>query len=90
LLYRHQSKRIGRGALYVDAPRRTDFAVRVEAMSQSEIFDPARLVLHPPPCPKCGSSMWLAQIEPDEPDHDKRIFECPQCEHVFSETVKYR
>jgi hypothetical protein len=26
--------------------------------------------------------MWLSRIEPDEPNHDKRTFECPQCENV--------
>ena len=47
-------------------------------MSQSEnIFDPARLVLDLPICPKCGATMWLARIEPDEPGHDSRTFECP-------------
>jgi hypothetical protein len=34
--------------------------------------------------------MWLVQIEPDAPDHDRRTFECPGCENVVSETVKYR
>jgi hypothetical protein len=38
----------------------------------------------------CGARMWLSRIEPDRPDHDKRIFECPQCENVVSEIVKYR
>jgi hypothetical protein len=43
-----------------------------------------------PACPMCGARMWLSRIEPDRPDHDKRIFECPQCENVVSEIVKYR
>ena len=59
-------------------------------MSQSESFDPARLVPYNPVCPKCGTGMWLSRIEPDEPDRDKRTFECPQCENVVSETFKYR
>jgi hypothetical protein len=59
-------------------------------MSQSEnIFDPARLVLYQPMCSKCGGTMWLARIEPDAPGHDKRVFECPQCENVLVEVVKY-
>ena len=63
----------------------------VRAMSQSEnVFDPARIVLDLPICPKCGARMWLSRIEPDEPGHDKRIFECPKCENVVSETFKYR
>jgi hypothetical protein len=59
-------------------------------MSQPDIFDPARLVLSQPICPQCGARMWLAQIEPDEPGHDKRTFECLQCENVVNEIVKYR
>jgi ribosomal protein S27AE len=59
-------------------------------MSRSYSFNPARLVLSQPICPKCGSPMWLARIEPESPDHDKRTFECPQCENVVSEIIKYR
>jgi hypothetical protein len=59
-------------------------------MSEWESFDPARLVLRLPTCPKCGATMWLVRIEPDAPGHDKRTFECPTCENVISETVKYR
>jgi hypothetical protein len=67
------------------------FYVECRAMAQSEsIFDPTRLVLHHPICPRCGVRMWLATIEPDSPDHDKRTFECPQCENVVSEIFKYR
>jgi predicted RNA-binding Zn-ribbon protein involved in translation (DUF1610 family) len=43
-----------------------------------------------PPCPKCGTQMLLARIAPDKPDHDKRTFECPKCEHSESVVVKYR
>jgi hypothetical protein len=53
-------------------------------------FDPARLVLKLPNCKRCGKIMFLARIEPEEPGHDKRTFECPQCENVISEIVKYR
>ena len=62
----------------------------VGAMSQFASFDPARLVLSQPTCPQCDTRMWLVRIEPDEPDHDKRIFECPRGEKVVSEIVKYR
>jgi hypothetical protein len=34
--------------------------------------------------------MWLACIEPDEADHDKRTFECPACPNVTVRIVKYR
>jgi ribosomal protein S27AE len=46
--------------------------------------------LENPKCPECGKLMVLAQIEPDKPDHDKRIFECPKCHHVLREIVKHR
>jgi hypothetical protein len=34
--------------------------------------------------------MWLARIEPDRPDHDKRTFECKACGKTMAEVVKYR
>jgi len=59
-------------------------------MSQFETFDPARLVLYMPTCEKCGAKMWLVRIEPDAPGHDRRCFQCPQCENAATEVVKYR
>lgn len=38
-----------------------------------------------PKCPNCDHRMALEMIEPYKPDHDRRTFECPSCEHV--ETV---
>jgi transcription elongation factor Elf1 len=32
----------------------------------------------------------LSRIEPDEPGRDKRTFECPQCNNLVSQIVKYR
>ena len=43
-----------------------------------------------PKCSACGAPMWLARIEPDRPDHDKRTFECQACGKITSEVVKYR
>jgi ssDNA-binding Zn-finger/Zn-ribbon topoisomerase 1 len=43
-----------------------------------------------PPCSKCGTVMLLARIEPEKPDHDKRTFECPKCEHSESVVVKFQ
>jgi len=34
--------------------------------------------------------MWLALIEPDKPDHDRRTFECADCKRVEKVVVKYR
>jgi predicted RNA-binding Zn-ribbon protein involved in translation (DUF1610 family) len=43
-----------------------------------------------PHCPNCGTLMWLARIEPDEPDHDRRTYECPECDSSITEVVKYK
>lgn len=43
-----------------------------------------------PPCTKCGTKMLLSRIEPDEPNHDKRTFECPSCNHEHSVIVKFK
>ena len=56
---------------------------------------PSQFILQPqqiasPKCANCGAVMWLASIEPDKPDHDKRIFECPRCQEELVEIVKYR
>jgi transcription elongation factor Elf1 len=34
--------------------------------------------------------MWLSRIEPDKPDHDRRIFECAECNNEKIVVVKYR
>jgi DNA-directed RNA polymerase subunit M/transcription elongation factor TFIIS len=41
-----------------------------------------------PRCPKCGTAMYLARIEPDVPDYDLRTFECPRCLHPESVRAK--
>ena len=41
-------------------------------------------------CPKCFSSMRLASVTPEPPDHEHRMFECPACKHVETVRVKYR
>jgi hypothetical protein len=43
-----------------------------------------------PPCSECGTTMLLARIEPDKPDHDRRTFQCAKCGHSMSEVVKYK
>ena len=59
-------------------------------MPQSDISNPHRAFIDHPSCPKCGSPMWLARIEPDKPDHDLRTFECPNCEHAETKVVKFK
>ena len=43
----------------------------------------------PAAVPKLPLAKWLDHIEPDVPDHDRRTFECPRCQHVESVVVKY-
>jgi DNA-directed RNA polymerase subunit RPC12/RpoP len=43
-----------------------------------------------PNCAKCGAPMWLTRIEPYEPDHDQRTFECQACGKITTEMVKFR
>ena len=43
-----------------------------------------------PKCPRCALPMHLERIEPDKPQHDRRIFRCETCGESVSETVKYR
>jgi len=54
-----------------------------ESHNAPDIFDR-------PVCPRCGGLMWLALIEPDKPDHDRRTFECRECENTLVAIVKYR
>ena len=41
-----------------------------------------------PRCENCDAIMWLASIEPDDKDHDRRTFECTRCQHEMIEVVK--
>jgi hypothetical protein len=43
---------------------------------------------HRPSCIGCGEKMWLSVIEPGQPGHDIRTFECPRCHHQVTEVVK--
>src|SRR5215471_3323130 len=51
---------------------------------------PQQRIIGRPFCEFCKAQMWLACIEPDEPDHDKRTFECPMCPNITVRVVKYR
>jgi hypothetical protein len=51
---------------------------------------PQQRIIGRPFCEVCKAQMWLAYIEPDAADHDKRTFECPVCPNVTVRIVKYR
>jgi hypothetical protein len=42
-----------------------------------------------PPCPKCGSLMWMVRIQAVGPGVDKRAFECPVCDISETAVVKF-
>ena len=44
-------------------------------MQHSYIHQLQQEIAHPR-CARCGAPMWLTRIEPYEPDHDQRTFEC--------------
>ena len=50
---------------------------------------PQQRIIGRPFCEFCGAQMWLACIEPDKPDYDKRTFECPMCSNFTVKVVKY-
>ena len=56
-------------------------------MRKHEIL-PQQRIIGRPFCELCKSQMWLACIEPDEPGHDRRTFECPGCPNVAVRIVK--
>jgi predicted nucleic acid-binding Zn ribbon protein len=41
-------------------------------------------------CPKCSAVMRLSRVEPAEPDHDRRWFECEQCSYEENVIVKFK
>jgi hypothetical protein len=43
---------------------------------------PATNAIVRPPCAKCGTSTLLSRIEPKQPGHDRRTFECPRCQRT--------
>jgi len=40
-----------------------------------------------PTCKRCHARMMLARISPDGRGFEVRSFECPKCEHVYTERV---
>ena len=42
------------------------------------------------PCPRCGRPMRIAVVEPDGPEHERRLFECADCKETKTVVVRYR
>jgi len=58
-------------------------------MQQTQTM-PSLLGIGRPLCPRCGTRMMLARIEPDEPGHDLRTFECTDCNHYEVVKIRFR
>jgi hypothetical protein len=69
--------------------RRLRYRFMVAAMQKGQII-PLPLIISRPSCEICDARMWLVSIEPDKPDHDRRTFECPRCQHEVVVVVKYK
>jgi len=59
-----------------------------ESTKRSSTHASSRAITRPR-CPKCGTTMVLTRIVPHAPGDDLRTFECPTCEHVENEVVKF-
>jgi len=42
------------------------------------------------PCPVCGTMMRVALVEPDGPNHERRLFDCSDCKQSKTVVVRYR
>lgn len=65
--------------------QRVDLAPRPHAETRRDVPSQS--------CVRCATPMTLVKIEPDDPVHDHRIFECPTCRHevrVRVRVVQYR
>jgi hypothetical protein len=57
-------------------------------MLRFQFATPASIATKRPSCPKCGTMMRLARIDPHGPEYRKRTFECAHCDHSESALVR--
>ena len=69
---------------FVDRDNNDEVAMRLSHLISPNI-DEGR-----PQCPTCGTRMWLAGVEPDEPGFDRRKYECPECDDELIQVIKYK
>jgi transposase-like protein len=46
-------------------------------------------IIETPKCPRCRARTTLARIEPAKAGYDRRTFECTECHHEITNTVKF-
>jgi hypothetical protein len=59
-------------------------------MAQQKTVPSYTVIIDRPLCIVCGAQMWLACVEADGPNNDKRTFECPVCATHEIEFVKFK
>ena len=79
---------IGRRTCIMRFPRDIGTTHRCTMRQSETTFHPS--TIESPRCEICDAPMWLASIEPDQPAHDRRNFECPRCQHVMIKICKYK
>jgi DNA-directed RNA polymerase subunit M/transcription elongation factor TFIIS len=57
-------------------------------MLRFQLATPASIATKRPSCPKCGTMMGPARIEPHSAEYRKRIFECRECNHSESSLLR--
>jgi hypothetical protein len=70
--------------------RETDYAPAFTGEAKMAHFTaiPPKLVVRPA-CPKCCAQMWLTRIQPDKAGYNRRLFECPRCQHKMTEVMLF-
>ncbi len=58
-------------------------------MAQLKYNPSLTAVVYRPPCPKCGTEMHIARIDPLGDGMDRRTFECAKCGHSMVMDVKF-
>ena len=59
---------------------------------QQTLTMPSLLGIGRPNCPRCGTRMMLARINPlsNSSDQDQRTFDCPNCGNETNEVVQFK
>jgi hypothetical protein len=65
-------------------------ATRSAQMLSSNLTHASSRAVTRPPCPKCGTTMVLARVDPHTTGGDIRTFECPDCDHSEGAVVHFQ
>jgi len=57
-------------------------------MLRLQLATPASIATKRPSCPKCGTMMGIARIEPHNTEYRRRIYDCRECDYSESSLVR--